>query len=265
MAAYMRFCRQAIRSPRSRAPTFPQTCGACHGQKFVMASGGMSSRAIHLVSGERARQSRRRRLRQSRSLHRLPRRARHPERDRSQVADQQVQRSGHLRQVPRQCQARNTCRAFTDRRLRAAIGRRRSAPTATAFTPSRLPTIPTPRWPRPTYRTLAPRATTAYGCRTNSACPAAGSRRIWRAITAWRKRWGRPRWPTAPVATVCTTFCRPAIRTPPSITPTWPRPAGNAIPAPTTSSSPARYTSTAPPRPTSAARSSASSAECISG
>ena len=47
MAACTRSCRQAIPSRRSPTPIFPQTCGACHGQKFAMASGGMTAAAFN--------------------------------------------------------------------------------------------------------------------------------------------------------------------------------------------------------------------------
>ena len=93
--------------PKSKVArgNIPQTCGACHGQKFVMASSGMSSAPFNSYQ---------------QSVHGKAVAAGsdkaavctdcHGEHDilagdRSQVADQQVQRSRHLRQVPRQHQA----------------------------------------------------------------------------------------------------------------------------------------------------------------
>ena len=84
-----------------------------------MASGGVSSAHLHVVSAKRSRQSRCRRIGESGRLHGLPRRARHPGRRRSEVADQQVQRPRHLRQVPRRRQAANMQGAFTVRHIAA--------------------------------------------------------------------------------------------------------------------------------------------------
>ena len=63
-------------------------------------------RPLYVLPGKRPRQGGSRRFGNGGSLHRLPRPARHSGRRRSEVAHQQVQRSHHLRQVPRQRQAR---------------------------------------------------------------------------------------------------------------------------------------------------------------
>ena len=66
-----------------------------------------------------------------------------------------------------------SCRAFTGRPSRAATSSPRSAPTATAFTPSRRPPTPTRRSPsRISLATPAPAATKACACRRSSAYPA---------------------------------------------------------------------------------------------
>ena len=125
--------------PKSKVAhaNIPQTCGACHGTEIRDGIERYQFRSVQLVPAKCSRQSGGRRLRQGGGLHRLPRSARHPGRHRSEVADQQVQRSGDLRQVPRQRQA--GVRAEHPRpgdRARQLAGAR-CAPTATAFTPSR--------------------------------------------------------------------------------------------------------------------------------
>ena len=194
-------------------------------------------RGLHLLPAERARQSSRRRIGESCRLHRLPRRARHPERRRSEVADQQVQRADNLRQVPRRCQggihAEHSRHGDRARQLAGAGVH---------------------RLPRHSHHQGAQRSELCGGCsqraehlrvvpRRREALEGIRRRRQPRLFVPGElsrhgvRRSDRTPSPTAPVATACTTFCRPAIRGRRSITPTSRRPAASAIRARTRSSS----------------------------
>ncbi len=132
-----------------------------------------------------------RQAREGRGLHGLPWRARDPGGQRSQVADLQVQRAGDLRKVPPGGRDSSSCRAFTGRRSRGAMGRLRCARTATAFTRSRRTSI---RIRRSRHRTLretpAPAAMRECGSRRSSAFAGKRYRPTWTAITGWRREAG---------------------------------------------------------------------------
>ncbi len=242
--------------PKSKVArtNIPQTCGACHGQKLVMASSGVSSAPF--TSYEQ-------------SVHGKAVAAGsekaavctdcHGEHDILSAGDP---KSPIIKfNVPTTCAKchGNVKQEYVESIHGQAIARGNwQAPVCTDC--HGIHTIKAPKDPnssvaaaqRAEHLRRMPRQRAALQRIRNARRTV--SLRIFPAITAWRRRWARARWPTAPAATACTTSCRPAIRSPPSTTPTWRRPADSAIPAPTRSSSPARCTWTAPRRPTSAAR-----------
>ncbi len=133
--------------------------------------------------------------------------------------------------------------ACTARPWRAASRRRRSAPIATASTrssstPTRASPVNAGAHPRhlrklPRRRPARPQVRAALG--------PPGELRFLLPRAGRQGRRRRP-WPTAPVATASTTFCRRPTRNPPSIRRTCPRPAASAIRAPGRDSPSARCT-----------------------
>ena len=119
--------------------------------------------------------------------------------------------------------------ASTGRESPEAITLRLSVQTATAFTPSRITAIPTPRSQSRMFRaTHAPAVMRECGSPANSASPATASPLTWTAITAWP--WKAAPWslPTVQAVTACTTFSHRPIRAQWSIAPTSKPPAANA-------------------------------------
>ncbi len=210
----------------------PATCGQLPRPKVPYGVERRKRAAVHQLSGQRARPRRCQRLAKGRGLHRLPRRARDPARQRRQIADF---KSSTFRPPAANAMPMwpiPSCRASTARPSRAATGWLRSAPTATASTPSRRPPIPIRLSRSRTFRaTSAPAATRACGCRRSSAFPATASPATSTAITAWPRKAARSSPPTAPVAMACTTFCRQAIPAPPSTAPTSTPPAASVTKA----------------------------------
>ena len=80
---------------------------------------------------------------------------------------------------------------------------------------------PDRRSPSRTWREPPARAAMKVcACHRSSASPETAFQLILTAIMGWLLKAARWLWPTAPVATACTTFCHRAIPTPPSIAPT---------------------------------------------
>jgi hypothetical protein len=128
-------CRRHPKSPVNHA-NIPATCGRCHGQKFLMESNGQSAQPFisyqESVHGRAVEKVRRR-----------PRYARIAT-GRTGFSRPTMRKSPIYKfNVPATCGKCHTdiqtrsCRAFTGRRSRAAMGRPRCARTATGFTRSR--------------------------------------------------------------------------------------------------------------------------------
>ena len=141
-------CPRAIPKSKVARTNIPQTCGACHGQKFVMASSGVSSapftsyqesvhgKAVAAGSGKAAVCT-----------------DCHGEHDILGAGDPKSPINKF--NVPATCAKCHDSvkQEYVQSTHGQAIARgnwqRRSAPIATAFTPSRRPTIPIRRWLRP--------------------------------------------------------------------------------------------------------------------
>ncbi len=138
--------------PKSKVAhaNIPQTCGACHGQKFAMASGGMTAAAFNSYQ---------------QSVHGKAVAAGsekaavctdcHGEHDILSAVDPKSPiNKFNVPTTCAKCHANVKARVHAEHprpgQSRAATGRRRCAPTATAFTPSRRRRMRTLRWRRPT-------------------------------------------------------------------------------------------------------------------
>ena len=239
--------------PKSKVAraNIPQTCGACHGQKFVMASGGMTSapftsyqESVHgkaVAAGS----------------------------DKAAVCtdchgEHDILGAGDPKSPINKFNVPNTCaKCHNDVKQQyvqsihgQAIARGNwQAPVCTDC--HGIHTIKAPqgsqlvRGRRATCKIPVRAATAAYACRSEFGMPGGRVDVLSGELSRYGGKSGFDhggQLRQLPRRAQHSAFSR--SRVPPSTTPTWQRPADNAIPARTTSSSPARSTSTAPRRPT---------------
>ena len=205
--------------PKSRVShaNIPATCGACHGQKFVMADGGQSAQMVASYGAERSRACRGQWLRQSRGLHRLSRHARDPGRKRFEVPDFQIQCAADLRQVPRHYRER-VSRSIHGQALAQGNSQAPACTDCHGIHSIKAHTDPN----SPVSAQNVAQATCARcheGVRLSQEFGIAGRRETtylasYHGLASKR---GRRSSPTAPVATGRTAFSRPLIRAPRSI------------------------------------------------